>query len=317
MPSLVELFSRFLVRHRRGGRRLSSSTKQKYQYDLLPFLEAHNHLAPRELEESHLLAWFEHLENEHHYRPATLAKHRGEIVCFINWLRDHGLTSLDAAKIIPPYSQKPDVVRLPREQDVARLLATAEAMSLSDDVVARRDAAIVLACYAYGNRRGELRMTSYRDFWNAVDSPLELAGGETAYILTTVGKGGKARLVLGETQKTYILRYLQLAPEPCDDALFMNLNQGHKHYRLRLSLTGMNRSRNRVLKRAGVGNITFQDLRRLRGTEVARAFGIEHALIMLHHKDGGKVFRDYYYDPDQAAAFAAALHTLRHPGRAP
>lgn len=308
---LTDLYRRFLARPGRRARPLSRHTRNKYKYDLLPFVEAHAHLDASQLQEHHVVAWFDRLENERGFRPATLAKHRSEIICFFNWLRGNGYTTVDVSQVIPRFASEPATIRLPHDGDVARLLAAANKLSYSDRVVERRDAAIILVAHAYGNRRGEIRATSLRDFWRALDSPMTLAGGKRAYVLTTTGKGGPARIALGEGQKAAVLRYLQLAPDPLDDALFINLKEEHPRYRRRLSRTGFDRSRRRMVKAAGLRHpLTFQDLRRLRGTEVARTAGVENAVIMLHHKDGGKTFRSYYYDPDDEAAFAAALRTL-------
>jgi hypothetical protein len=62
---------------------------------------------------------------------------------------------------------------------------------------------------------------------------------------------------------------------------------------------------------AGVPVITFQEMRKLRGTKIARQFGLELAAEALGHISGTKVIREHYYDPDRHMAHVAILQTGR------
>jgi hypothetical protein len=71
----------------------------------------------------------------------------------------------------------------------------------------------------------------------------------------------------------------------------------------------MTRVRHRLYKLAGVPVITFQELRKLKGTKIGRAYGLEVAAQALGHRSGTRVIREFYYDPDRRAAQIAILST--------
>ena len=124
--------------------------------------------------------------------------------------------------------------------------------------------------------------------------------------MPTSGKTGAAVALLGQTQKEMILRYLSsLADVSHDGALFINLDPYNKNYLHRLSDMGMTRARKKVLKTAGVDRLTYQDLRRWRGTRAARVGGTAAGAAVLQNSE--QVFRDFYYGDSMLDAFKAAV----------
>lgn len=290
-----------------GERELAAYTLIKYHYDFYPFIQKYSGLKAHKVTPEIVLEWFRELEGRG-IAEATLAKHRGVFRAFFNYCVKKGYCKKSPAEVLPTYSDKPAVVHLPPKADVETCIKTAWEMSEGDDVYSRRAAAVFMLCYTFGNRRGELRNANLSAFWKALERPVEYEE-ETFYIMPTTGKTGAAKIVFSHAQKGFILRYLQLAPEPKDDALWMNLDPNHIAYGTRLSDMGMGRTRRLVLKMAGVGRLTYQDLRRWRGSMVARSAGVDQAALVLGHKSGTAVFRDFYYDPDAVRAYMEALRT--------
>ncbi|NJN53686.1 MAG: site-specific integrase [Anaerolineae bacterium] len=193
------------------------------------------------------------------------------------------------------------------DDDVERALRACERMVLT--LPDQRDAAI-FALGSTGLRRSNVCAVRLSVVQRALAAPVRFEGQEF-YVLNTGGKE-PMEAVLDDRLARIVRRYMEHRPKTAHDRLFVNLNCAHASYLEPLSNEGMIRARRRVCLVADVPLISFQKMRRLTGTKVARRFGLEVAAAVLGHRSGTDVVRKHYYDPDKEAARLAALTALSH-----
>jgi integrase len=211
------------------------------------------------------------------------------------------------AKGLPRWRETPRRVLVPDEGAVRLALETAVSMTESSHPAQVRDGLIFALAVVSGNRRGELRNLPINDLASAMLDPQKTAQG-TVYRVYTHGKEGEACCRFTAFHLPLISRYLAVRPATHDPHVFVNLNPSSPRYGRQLSLVAFDRVRPKVCKLAGVGIITYQELRRRLATSIARSEGVDVAAHILNHSphSGDRVIRAYYYDPDKAAADKAA-----------
>jgi len=301
-PTLITAYQRFMTA---PDRRISGYTLAKYHYDFLPFIHHHHDKRINKITEGHVIGWFSLLENARGLSQATLAKHRGMHRAFFNWCKFQGWIKNNPADSLPVYNDKPAVVTVPTDDTVSKAINQAITMSHSSSPLDRRDACIFACVYSFGNRRGEIKNLNVAPFWLALRRPIDL-DGRTVYPVATTGKTGTAVALLGETQREMIIRYLSSLPDQsADGSLFINLDPYSPRYLNRLSDMAMTRARKKVLKKSNIDRLTYQDLRRWRGTQAARAGGVSAGAAVLQNSE--RVFRDFYYADNLIDAFKAAV----------
>jgi integrase len=152
-------------------------------------------------------------------------------------------------------------------------------------------------------------MLSYTGIVAALDHPIEDGRIGSIYTVAAPGKT-EIEIVFGDWHATLLRRYLEVRPATEHDRLFVHFRQqGDNHP---LGAKGLGEARRNICKIANVPAITFQEMRKLKGTKIAREYGLELAAEALGHVSGTRVIREYYYDPDRHAARVAILATGRN-----
>lgn len=279
-------------------------TRNKYRYKLRPFLDKYGETAVSDLEPSHILKWFEEMEPT--AAEATLAMVRSCLVAFLNYCQASGWVATNVAKSIPHYDGRPKRVITANQDHVSEALTICGFLSKSTDPTRRRDAAIFALAAISGGRRSNMMMMPYRETVTALANPLPDANVGNIYTVTTKGKT-PIEIVFGEWHASILRDWLEVRPESDHNRLFVHLRANSLGKPLEAN--GLGHARKHICKIAGVPVITFQQLRKLRGTQIARQFGLELAASALGHISGTRVIREHYYDPDKHAAHVAILLT--------
>ena len=100
---------------------------------------------------------------------------------------------------------------------------------------------------------------------------------------------------------------MAVRPEAPHNFLWIHLSAERGTLGERLGEHGLQNARRRLCEAAGVSLFTYHDLRKLKGTQLARRYGLEIAATALGHRSGTSVVREHYYDPDIHAARIAIL----------
>ena len=293
MNCLSKLFPMFLDRPE-----ISKGTREKYFYRLRGFVDLHANEQPASITTAMLLGF---IDTKPHISDPSRSIYRQ---CFHAFFSFCGLKDDNPAKGLPRWRDTPRRIILPKEQGVKLALAEAVKMCQSSRPVHVRDGLIFTLAVMGGNRRGEIRNLKAIEVVEALKN--QEANG--IYRVFTYGKTGDCILRFTDFHVPHLLHYLSIRPLS-SEFVFVNLDPGSKRYGLPLSLITFRRVRQRVCKRAGVGLITYQELRRRLATTIARTINVDTAAQVLNHSphSGDRVIRLFYYDPDKAKADTAAL----------
>lgn len=282
-------------------------TRSKYSYKLRPFLERHGELAIAAVTPTAINAWF--AEMEQRYAEATLAMTRGCLVTFFNFCVDQGLVVANPARQLPRYDDRPKRVVTADETHLGQALTICGFLSRGANPRDRRDAAIFALAAISGARRSNIVHLPFRETVTALAHPDFDERVGNIYQVSTKGKT-LVTAVFGEWHADVLRRWLEVRPSAGDsNRLFVHLRPSTLGKPLEAN--GLGHARRRICQVAGVPVITFQEMRKLRGTKIARQFGLELAAEALGHISGTKVIREHYYDPDRHAASVAILQTGR------
>ncbi len=279
-------------------------TRKKYQYKLRPFLDQHGELPLDQLTAAPILQWFTEMESTS--AEATLAMIRACLVAFLNHCQTQGWIETNPAKSLPRYDGRPKQVVTADPDRVAQALTVCGFLSKSSRPTHRRDAAIFALAAISGGRRSNIMMLPYRETVTALDYPDTDARVGNIYTVATKGKT-PIEIVFGEWHAGILRGWLEVRPDSEANRLFVHLRPSSLGKPLEAN--GLGHARKNICKIAGVPAITFQELRKLRGTQIARRFGLELAASALGHISGTRVIREHYYDPDKHAAHVAILET--------
>ena len=268
---------------------ISQPTRRKYYYRLRRFVAAHADEEPANITTPMLLDFI-------NAQPVSEASKSILRQCFHAFFAFCGLEGANPAKDLPRWRDAPRRVILPNEQGVKLALSAAVDMCQSSRPVHVRDGLIFTLAVMGGNRRGEIRNLKIIEMIEALKN--QEANG--IYRVFTYGKTGDCILRFTDFHVPHLLRYLSIRPMS-GEYVFVNLNPGQR-YGQQLSLVAFRRVREKVCQRAGVGLITYQELRRRLATTIARTVNVDTAAHALNHSphSGDRVIRLFYYDPDKA-----------------
>lgn len=299
MKTLHSAFDSFMnAKHR------ARLTRVKYHSRLAVLLERHGHRPVGDVSPADLFSIFDELEER--LADASLAAHRSCMVALFNYCVVMGWRGDNPARSLRRYDDRPPVVDLPPVADVAAVLDVCRRWSRGECAQERRDACIVYLAAVSGKRRGEVQALRYSAVCRALDNP----AGEGVYVVATTGKTGRTRLVFNDEGAGMLRRWLDVRPAVKNDRLWVTVRRGPQYGR-GVGERVMQSARQRVCEAAGVTAITFQQLRRLKATDVARRYGLLVAAEVLGHSSGVSVVRDYYYNPDVELSYRAILETAR------
>ncbi|MEZ4594564.1 MAG: tyrosine-type recombinase/integrase [Chloroflexota bacterium] len=288
-------------------------TRSKYSYKLRPFLEAHGELVITTVDGAPALAeainsWFGEMEGT--YAEATLAMTRSCLVTFLNFCVDAGWLATNPARQLPRYDDRPKHVITADETHLGQALTICGFMSRSTNIQQRRDAAVFALAAISGARRSNIVYLPFRETVTALAHPDYDEAVGNIYQVSTKGKT-PITVVFGEWHADILRRWLEVRPSAAKESnrLFVHIRKSTLGQPLREN--GLGHARRNVCQMAGVPTITFQEMRKLRGTKIARQFNLELAAEALGHISGTKVVREHYYNPDKHMAHVAILQTGR------
>lgn len=282
-------------------------TRSKYSYKLAPFLERHGELAVTAVSAGVVNSWF--AEMEQRYAEATLAMTRSCLVTFLNFCVIEGWLTANPAKQLPHYDGRPKRVVTADENHLGQALTICGFLSRGADPRDRRDAAIFSLAAISGARRSNIVNLPFRETVAALAHPEYDERVGHIYQVATRGKTPIV-VIFGEWHADVLRRWLEVRPSVGEsNRLFVHVRPSSLGKPLEAN--GLGHARRRICQVAGVPVITFQEMRKLRGTKIARQFGLELAAEALGHISGTKVIREHYYDPDKHAAHVAILQTGR------
>jgi site-specific recombinase XerD len=292
--SLADAFEYFLAQPK--PRRMDS-TKRKYRVFFAAFLQKYGEKPLAEIDSELVHGWFEYLESLG-YSRGYLSFYRNCFHAFFNFASEY--TGFNPAHRLPNYPQTAVVIETANEHDVERCLVACEAMW--DTLKHQRDSAI-FALGSVGLRASNVAGTRYSEMVRALARP-ERVGGCMMYILPTSGKR-PMEAVFDERRAGIIRRWVNNRPKVGHDWLFVNLITLEP-----LTWQGYRWARINVCKAAGVPLISFQKMRRMVGSRVAREKGALTASHVLGHRSGIQIVLNHYYNPDLEAARVAAFESL-------
>ena len=245
--------------------------------------------------------WFDELEKG--YSEGNLAMYRKCFAALFNSVRPHD----NPVAGIRRYKQEPKRIIRADKDDVQIALDVCEQLSKSDNPIERRDAAIFTVGTS-GARRSNIASLTIDEAQIGL-SKLEQIGDDFGYILVCDGGKEKMELVLDERRGRIVRKYLEVRPNVRHDYLFVSFEENS--YGRKLSNEGFIRARRKICGLANVEMISYQEMRRMVGTDIARQEGLETAAHALGHTSGIEVIRKHYYDPDKEKARKAALNVLK------
>ena len=297
--SVATAFEQFLADPRR-----KLITRSKYAYKLRPFLEGNGARPVGEVSAETVNEWFGQMEGS--YAEATLAMARSCLVTFFNFCLAQGWLERNPATQLPRYDDRPAHVVTANEAHLASALTFCGIMSRSVNPYQRRDAAVFAVAAISGARRSNIMLLPFRETVASLERPD--FDDRVGHIYTVASKGKTAiEIVFGDWHAGILRGWLDVRPECGSNRLFVHLRPSSLGRPLEAN--GLGHARRNVCAVAGVPVITFQEMRRLRGTKIARQFGLELAAEALGHISGTRVIREHYYDPDRSAARVAILQT--------
>lgn len=288
---------------------LAEQTRVKYDYKLRPFVRLWGGCPIDQITAKQLAEWFDQAGRL--YAPATLSIYRAVLLALFNFAMEDNLIERNPAAKLPTYCDRPRLIICANEKAVAAVLACCERVSQEDDAYLRRDAAIFALAASSGGRRSNLRSAPFRETVHILKNPIEDEAGKI-YALPVGGKT-ELDLVFGEWVATILGRYLAIRPPTRHNWLFVHLHPERGTMGDPLGDRGMELARLRICKAAGVDPITYTNLRKMRGTQLARQYGLEIAAVALGHASGTRVIREFYYDPDRHAARVATIKSALIP----
>jgi len=279
-------------------------TRSKYRYKLKPLLERHGDQAITAVTADSINEWFAEMERT--YAEASLAMARSCLLAFFNFCIDSGWVEQNPARQLPHYDDRPKQVVTANEEHLGQALTICGFLSQTPDVRNRRDAAIFALAAISGARRGNIVQLPLRETVEALERPDHDHRVGNIYAVNTKGKR-PVTAVFGDWHAAIVRRWLDVRPATEHNRLFVHLRPSTLGQPLLEN--GIGHARRRVCRIAGVPSITFQELRKLRGTKIARKYGLELAAEALGHISGTRVIREHYYDPDRHMAHVAILDT--------
>lgn len=284
------------------GRKLV--TRKKYSYKLQPFIDLYGNLPIDQLTTDHLTGWLAGLEST--LADASLAMIRSCLITFLGYCVTCGWLDRNPAKQLPRYSDRPQQVVTANEDHLGQALTICGILSRSDDAYHRRDSAIFALAAISGARRSNIMNLPYRETVKALESPDYDQRVGNIYKIKTRGKTAVS-VVFGDWHAAIVRQWLEVRPESSYNRLFVHL--APRTLGKPLEANGLGHARKKICQIAGVPAITFQEMRRLKGTKIARQYNLELAAEALGHVSGTRVIRDHYYDPDRHAADVVILET--------
>ncbi len=238
---------------------------------------------------------------------ASLAAQRSCVVALFSYCEGQGWCVDNPAKRIKRYQQKPAIIQLPPVGDVEAVLAMCRTWSTSDCAQRRRDACLVFLAATSAKRRGEIMNLRLSATKRSLTCPV----GEGVYAVPTTGKTGPTTMIYNEDGAVMLRHWLSIRPVVPTDALWITVREDSNHYGQAIGQRVMQVARERLCKAAGVPTFTYQQLRRLKATQVGREFGVDIAAEVLGHSpsSGSAVVRDYYYNPSIEMSYKAIRET--------
>lgn len=297
--SVTSAFERFLAEPNR-----KLITRSKYKYKLRPFLEDHGETAVSAISAAAVNGWFAEMERT--YADATLAMVRSCLLTFFNFCVKEGWMAHNPAKQLPHYDDRPQQVITANEEHLSAALTICGFLSKSTDMRNRRDAAIFALAAISGARRSNIVNMPHRETVAALAAPEYDETVGHIYKVSTKGKT-PVTAVFGDWHAGIVRAWLDVRPTCDHNRLFCHVRKSTLGRPLEAN--GLGHARKHVCQVAGVPVITFQELRKLRGTKIARKYGLELAAEALGHISGISVIKNHYYNPDRHAADVAILET--------
>lgn len=277
-------------------------TRSKYRYKLAPFVATWGGTAVADITAEAVNDWFAELERG--YADATLAMARSCILTFFNFCVKSGWIDSNPARQLPHYDDRPKRVITANEEHLGQALTICGFLSKSSDVRNRRDAAIFAVAAISGARRSNIVNMPHRETVAALARPEQDERVGNIYQVATKGKTS-IEIVFGEFHAGILRAWLAVRPTCDHNFLFCHTRRSTVGRPLQEN--GVGHARKHICKIAGVPTITFQELRRLFGTKIARRYGLELASEALGHVSGTSVVKNHYYDPDRHMAHVAIL----------
>lgn len=298
--SVAVAFEQFLANPNR-----KMITRSKYRYKLAPFLKLYKSLEITLISADLINAWFAEMERT--YAEATLAMCRSCLMAFFNFCVDQEWVLVNPARQLPKYDSRPKRIITANEEHMNQVLTFCGILSKSSKPRHRRDAAIFALAAISGARRSNLVHLPFREILAALEKPAD--SDESVGNIYVVEAKGKTPItvVFGDWHANIVRRWIDVRPTSDHNRLFVHLRSISRGQPL--GTRGIGYARRNICKIAGVPSITFQEMRRLKGTQIARKFGLELAAEALGHVSGTRVIREHYYDPDKHAAHVAILET--------
>lgn len=299
--SLADVFELFLTRP------IMDSTRNKYRVFFKPFLAKYGRKPLAEIDKALVHDWFEYLESLG-YARGYLSFHRNCFHAFFNWCvksREEGGVAIlenNPAHKLKNYPQTAVILEVADAADVERCLQACEAMW--DTLKNQRDAAI-FALASVGLRASNVRGVTFSEMKRCLARPQNVKGLGNMYVLPTTGKR-PMDAVFDERRAGIIRRYVKNRPKCSHNWLFISCNKGKG----KLGKSAYNWSRANVCRVAGVPLITFQQMRRMVGTNIAKNKGALTAAHALGHVSGVQTIINHYYNPDLEAARMAVFESL-------
>lgn len=294
-------FERFLLEPKR-----KLITRSKYQYKLSPFLAEQGEQPVSSMTAGPINDWFAKMEQT--YAEASLAMVRSCLITFFNFCVAHNWLAVNPAKQLPRYDDRPVRVITANEEHLATALTICGFLAKSPDARNRRDAAIFALAAISGARRSNIVNMPFRETVAALNAPVRDEVVGNIYQVSTKGKTA-IKTVFGDWHAAILRSWLEVRPSTEHNRLFCHTRATTLGQPLREN--GVGHARKHICLVAGVPVITFQELRKLRGTKIARKYGLELAAEALGHISGIAVVKNHYYDPDERMAQRAILETGR------
>lgn len=303
MPTVKAAFGRFINAPSRTRRQARSPyTVRKYHEKLRPFIEKYGDRPVKSITQKQVQKWFGKLSEK--YSEGTLSIYRNCLKAFLEFCKEEGWAKTNPAARIRPYSSIPAEFVTADENNLEIALTICGFMSLSAAPGLRRDAAIFALAAISGARRSNLKAMPFEETVAALARPRD--GGELGpyYVVRTGGKQ-PMDIVFGEWHATIVRRYLVVRPEASHNLLFV-------HFRLSsygepLQEQGLNVARATICRLADVPPISYQAMRKLKGSQVEERYGLEIAAQVLGHRSGTKVVQDHYCRPNKKSVHLAVL----------
>lgn len=299
--NINDAFEQFLAEPKR-----KLITRSKYRYKLAPFVERWGETAVSAIGAEAVNGWFAEMEAS--YADATLAMVRSCTLTFFNFCVKQGFCEANPARQLPHYDDRPKRVVTANEEHLSQALTICGILAKTSDVRNRRDAAIFALAAISGARRSNIVHMPFRETVAALERPDNDARVGNIYQVGTKGKT-PVQIVFGDFHAGILRAWLEVRPDCVHNRLFCHVRA--TSLGRPLEANGLGHARRHVCQVVGVPVITFQQLRRLRGTKIARQFNLELAAEALGHVSGTSVIRNHYYDPDRHAAHVAILETGR------